>query len=158
MEATISYARVVLFIVALRLPAYISLILGAIIVGILSPHVGDGNVWVVAVETSMKEFGITAGKVSFVIAIASVLGVAMTESGAAERIVNQLIKAFGESRAAIALLVAGFILSIPVFDAACTGACTEDRQALLTIRDGDILWCRYYALHHTTNSWPDLNG
>jgi GntP family gluconate:H+ symporter len=125
MEATISYAPmlillfgtlcVVLFIVALRLPAYISLILGAIIVGILSPHVGDGNTWVSAVETAMKEFGITAGKVSFVIAIASVLGVAMTESGAAERIVNQLIKAFGESRAGVALLVAGFILSIPVF-------------------------------------------
>ena len=39
----------------------------------------------------------------------------MTESGAAEKIVNRLIHAFGESRAGIALLVTGFILSIPVF-------------------------------------------
>jgi GntP family gluconate:H+ symporter len=63
----------------------------------------------------MREFGVTAGKVSFVIAIASILGIALTESGAAERIVNQLLKIFGEQKAGIALLIAGFILSIPVF-------------------------------------------
>ena len=68
-----------------------------------------------AVENAMQEFGITAGKVSFVIAIASVLGIAMTESGAAEKIVNQLIKTFGEVSAGIALLSSGFLLSIPVF-------------------------------------------
>ena len=126
METSISYwpltvlligtLAIVLFIVVFRLHAFISLILAAILVGILGQTVPEGvNVWVLAVENSMKEFGITAGKVSFVIAIASVLGIALTESGAAERIVNQLIKIFGESRASIALLVSGFILSIPVF-------------------------------------------
>jgi len=126
MEPTLSYwpltvlligtLTVVLFIVVFRLHAFISLMLAAIIVGILGQTVPEGtNAWVLAVENSMKEFGITAGKVSFVIAIASVLGIALTESGAAERIVNRLIKLFGESRAGIALLVAGFILSIPVF-------------------------------------------
>ena len=107
---------VVLFIVVLRLPAFISLILAAIIVGILTPYTGElGHPWVMAVETTMKEFGITAGKVSFVIAIAAILGVAMTESGAAEKIVDELIRCFGEVRARLALLVSGFILSIPVF-------------------------------------------
>ena len=107
---------VVLFIVVFRLHAFISLMLAAIIVGILGQHASDGlNIWVAAVENSMIEFGNTAGKVSFVIAIASVLGIALTESGAAERIVNQLISVFGEIRAGIALLFAAFILSIPVF-------------------------------------------
>ncbi len=126
MEATISYwplivlligtLAVVLMIVVLRLHAFIALMLAAILVGILGQTVPEGaNAWILAVENSMKEFGVTAGKVSFVIAIASVLGIALTESGAAERIVNQLIKIFGEARADIALLVAGFILSIPVF-------------------------------------------
>jgi len=126
MESTISYwpltvlligtLAIVLFIVAFRLHAFISLMLAAILVGILGQTVPEGvNAWVAAVENSMKEFGVTAGKVSFVIAIASVLGIALTESGAAEKIVNQLIKIFGETRASIALLVAGFILSIPVF-------------------------------------------
>lgn len=126
MESTISYwplivlligtLAIVLFIVAFRLHAFISLMLAAILVGILGQTAPEGvNAWVAAVENSMKEFGVTAGKVSFVIAIASILGIALTESGAAERIVNQLIKIFGESRASIALLIAGFILSIPVF-------------------------------------------
>lgn len=126
MDSTISYwpltvlligtLAIVLFIVVFRLHAFISLMLAAILVGILGQTVPEGaNAWVLAVENSMKEFGVTAGKVSFVIAIASVLGIALTESGAAERIVNQLIKIFGESRASIALLVSGFILSIPVF-------------------------------------------
>ncbi len=107
---------VVVLIVLLRLHAFIALLLGAIIVGILSNTLPEtGHHWVVAVETAMKEFGITAGKISFVIAIASVLGVALMESGAAEKIVNQLMQAFGESRAGIALVLAGFILSIPVF-------------------------------------------
>ena len=126
MESTISYwplivlligtLAIVLFIVVFRLHAFISLMLAAILVGILGQTVPEGvNAWVAAVENSMKEFGVTAGKVSFVIAIASVLGIALTESGAAEKIVNQLIKIFGEARASIALLIAGFILSIPVF-------------------------------------------
>lgn len=126
MESTISYwplvvlllgtIAVVLFIVALRLPAFIALMLGAITVGILGASgSNEVNIWVAAVEQSMLEFGVTAGKVAFVIAIASILGIALTESGAAERIVNQLIQLFGEARAGVALLIAGFILSIPVF-------------------------------------------
>lgn len=107
---------VVLGIVVFRLHAFISLMLAAIIVGILG-HTApvEGNAWVAAVENAMTQFGVTAGKVSFVIAIASVLGIALTESGAAEKIVNQLIKTFGESRSGVALIIAGFLLSIPVF-------------------------------------------
>ena len=126
MDTTLSYwplivlllgtVSVVFFIVVCRLHAFIALILAAIMVGILGQQAPEtANAWVAAVENTMQEFGITAGKVSFVIAIASVLGIALTESGAAERIVNQLVDIFGEKRAGIALLVAGFILSIPVF-------------------------------------------
>lgn len=126
MEASISFwplsvlllgtLSVVVFIVLLRLHAFIALILSAVIVGILCQSLPQaGNQWVVAVELTMKEFGVVAGKVAFVIAIASILGVALMESGAAEAIVNRLIKIFGETRAAIAILIAGFILSIPVF-------------------------------------------
>jgi GntP family gluconate:H+ symporter len=39
----------------------------------------------------------------------------MMESGAAEQIVNQLLKTLGEKQAAVALLISGFVLSIPVF-------------------------------------------
>ena len=126
MESTISYwplivlligtLSVVALIVVFRLHAFIALLLSAILVGILGQEVPEGvNAWVFAVENTMKEFGVTAGKISFVIAIASILGIALTESGAAERIVNELVQFFGEVRAGIALLAAAFILSIPVF-------------------------------------------
>jgi GntP family gluconate:H+ symporter len=70
---------------------------------------------VTAIELPMTEFGIMAGKIAWVIALAAVIGTAMMESGAAEQIVNRLLKTFGEKRASIALMLSGFILSIPVF-------------------------------------------
>ncbi len=70
---------------------------------------------ITVVELPMAEFGVVAGKIAWVIALAAVIGTAMMESGAAEQIVNWLLKAFGEKRAALALLISGFILSIPVF-------------------------------------------
>ena len=43
-------------------------------------------------------------------------GVALMESGAAEKIVSQLMRVFGESRAGIALILAGFYpIPFPVF-------------------------------------------
>lgn len=56
-----------------------------------------------------------AGKIAWVIALAAVIGTAMMESGAAEQIVNKLLKTLGEKRASIALVISGFVLSIPVF-------------------------------------------
>ena len=68
-----------------------------------------------AVEIPMVEFGIVAGKIAWVIALAAIIGTAMMQSGAAQKIVNWLIGTLGESQAAIALLISGFVLSIPVF-------------------------------------------
>ena len=95
-----------------------SLLITAIAVGLLSAQLPGSEVqhhWIRAVELPMKEFGSTAGKIAWVIALAALIGTAMMESGAAQRIVKSLLNAFGESRAAWALLVSGFILSIPVF-------------------------------------------
>ncbi len=70
---------------------------------------------VTVVELPMAEFGIMVGKIGWVIAVASVIGTAMMESGAAEQIVNWLLKTLGEKQAAVALIISGFVLSIPVF-------------------------------------------
>jgi GntP family gluconate:H+ symporter len=70
---------------------------------------------VTVIELPMTEFGIMAGKIAWVIALAALIGTAMMESGAAEQIVNQLLKTLGEKRAATALMISGFVLSIPVF-------------------------------------------
>lgn len=109
---------VVTFITKFRFHPFIALMLSAIFVGLISlslPVVTGQNHLIAAVELPMTEFGIMAGKIAWVIALAAVIGTAMMKSGAAEQIVNWLLKSLGEKQAAIALIISGFILSIPVF-------------------------------------------
>ncbi len=107
---------VVLMISKWRLHPFIALILSAIFVGLVSVELpGDQHHVVKAVEIPMGEFGSVAGKIAWVIALAAIIGTAMMESGAAQKIVNWLITALGEKQASFALLISGFVLSIPVF-------------------------------------------
>ncbi len=114
----ISIVLVIVLITVLRIHAFIALIISAITVGLLSNQLPESTItnhFIQAVELSMVEFGKVAGQIAWVIALASILGVALTESGAAERIVTKFIKMFGERYAPLALLFSGFVLSIPVF-------------------------------------------
>ena len=114
----LSVAMVVILITRLRFHPFVALMLSAIFVGLISPDlpkVPGQNPLTTAVELPMLEFGIMAGKIAWVIALAAVIGTAMMESGAAEQIVNRLLKTLGEKRAALALIISGFVLSIPVF-------------------------------------------
>lgn len=109
---------VVVMIVGFRVHAFIALMLAAILVGFLAeslPGEEEGNHFVRAINLSMAEFGNTAGSIAWVIALASLIGLCLMESGAADRIVRQLTKVLGEERAGWALLVCGFLLGIPVF-------------------------------------------
>jgi GntP family gluconate:H+ symporter len=60
-------------------------------------------------------FGKTALAIGILIALASIVGEALLVSGGAERIVDSSRRAFGDSRIALAFLVSGFVLGIPVF-------------------------------------------
>jgi len=114
----LSVVIIVFMITRWRIHPFVALMVAAILVGLLStslPLVQGQNPFITIVELPMQEFGIMAGKIGWVIALAAVIGTAMMESGAAERIVNWLLKSLGEKRAAIALIISGFILSIPVF-------------------------------------------
>ena len=107
---------VVLMISRWRLHPFVALILSAILVGLISVELpGIQHHVVKAVELPMLEFGNVAGKIAWVIALAAIIGTAMMQSGAAQKIVNWLIDTLGEKQASVALLISGFILSIPVF-------------------------------------------
>ncbi len=62
-----------------------------------------------------EALGGTCGRIGLLIAMASLIGRAMLESGAADRIVRALLAGLGEARAALAFLAGGFVLGIPVF-------------------------------------------
>src|SRR5437773_258871 len=97
-------------IVLLRLNAFLALIIAAIVVSLLAP--GEPAVKIARVA---EGFGRTAGTVGVVSALAAITGKAMTDSGAADRIVNGFLALLGEKRGATALCSTGYILSIPVF-------------------------------------------
>jgi gluconate:H+ symporter, GntP family len=113
-------ALIVVLITVVRVHAFLALILAAICAGLLSP-VGSlpgepaRSHWVQAVEVTATEFGTTAGKIGIVIGLAAIIGMCLMESGAADKVVRRFLAAFGEKRSGIAMLVASYVLSIPMF-------------------------------------------
>ncbi|MEP7000442.1 MAG: gluconate permease, partial [bacterium] len=97
-------------IIGLRLNAFLALIVAAIVVSFLAP--GEQAVKIARVA---EAFGKTAGSIGIVIALAAIIGTAMTESGAADRIVSGFLNVLGEKRDAVALGATAFMLSLPVF-------------------------------------------
>jgi GntP family gluconate:H+ symporter len=109
---------IVVSIAVFRFHAFVALILAAILVGVLAealPGAADKNHIVTAIELSMTEFGVTAGKIAWVIGVAAIIGICLMESGAADRIVRSLVRVMGEKQAGWAMMLAAFFLSIPVF-------------------------------------------
>src|SRR2546425_3230475 len=106
----IGIATILAGIVVLRLNAFLALIIAAIVVSLLAP--GEAAVKIARVA---EGFGRTAGTVGIVIALAAIIGKAMMDGGAADRIVNGFLALLGEKRGATALCSTGYILSIPVF-------------------------------------------
>jgi GntP family gluconate:H+ symporter len=96
--------------------AFFALFFAAMFVGLMAAlgQTGAGR-FAKAVESAMTEFGVAAGKIGFTIAIAAVIGVALMDSGAADKIIRRFIAVLGEKRAPLALMFCGFVLSIPVF-------------------------------------------
>jgi len=101
---------VVGLIIFLRLNAFFALLTASMVVSILAPGEFSEKISRVAMA-----FGSTAGKIGIVIALAAVIGRCLIESGAADRIVQWLVRLFGEKNCSISLMSSGFILSIPVF-------------------------------------------
>jgi GntP family gluconate:H+ symporter len=106
----IGVAFLIMMMLVLRLNAFVALITTAMIVSLLSP--GDFADKITRVG---KAFGGVAGGIGIVIAMAAIIGKCMMDSGAADRIVRTFLKALGEKRAPTALMLSGFVLSVPVF-------------------------------------------
>ena len=109
----LAVAVVLIFFLIIRLHvnAFIALITGALVVGILSPRVPLAE----AMKEVTRSFGETAGKIGVVIALAAVIGQCLMESGAADKITRRIVGFLGERFSSLALLGSGYVLSIPVF-------------------------------------------
>ncbi|MBX3437627.1 MAG: gluconate permease [Planctomycetaceae bacterium] len=106
----VGVATVIGMIMVLRINAFIALITAAILVSLMAPGEPAAKIDRVAAA-----FGSTAAKIGIVIGLAAVIGECMMVSGAADRIVQFFIRLLGEKRASWALMLSGFVLSVPVF-------------------------------------------
>ncbi|GAB2799386.1 SLC13 family permease [Rhabdobacter roseus] len=117
-------------IIALRLNPFLALLLGAFVVAALTPAaaieqyaLGKGMALDAARQMATRsigerialEFGNTCRQIGILIAMASIIGKCMLESGAAERIVRSMLRLTGESKAPLSFLGGSFFLGIPVF-------------------------------------------
>ena len=126
-------------ILGLRLHAFLALIGGALVIGFLTPdesikryverdilskgpasdleirNAQDAALSKTPMKRVAEGFGETCGKVGLLIALASVIGACLLESGAAQKIVLGILALFGAARAHLAFLFSGFLLAIPVF-------------------------------------------
>ncbi len=107
----IGIATVLLLILVFRVHAFLALIVAAMLVGLLSGEVAMDQKIALVAET----FGVVAGKIGIVIALAAIIGKCLMDSGAADRIVRSFMGVLGEKRAHLALLLSGYVLSVPVF-------------------------------------------
>ncbi|HSI32557.1 MAG TPA: hypothetical protein VK986_03125 [Tepidisphaeraceae bacterium] len=127
----IGVGLVITLITVVRLHAFVALVLSALAAGLMAapatigapgsgilkssqfkPHWGHFER---AIEGTAIGLGETAGGISIIIALASIIGMCMLHSGAADRIVRWFLGIFGEARAGLALLVSTYIVSIPIF-------------------------------------------
>jgi len=143
-------------VLVLRLHAFLALVAGGLIVAALTPalnleefarsrKMSDGDTKKFVQQSTgdrlAKEFGNTCGKVGILIALASIIGKCLMDSGGAARIVRSSLRAVGEPRAPLAFLGCGYLLAIPIF---------YDTVFLLMIPLAKALWLhtrRNYVLY-----------
>jgi gluconate:H+ symporter, GntP family len=126
----IGVSVVVAAIVVLRLHAFLALVLAALVVGgLTSPtqietyastrSLPGAEVKKLTSQSSAERvaraFGNTCGSIGIMIALAAVVGKALLDSGAADRVVRAAFWAVGAKRAPFALSATGFLLGIAVF-------------------------------------------
>lgn len=130
----LSVAVVLICILVFKMHAFLTLLLASLLVAGLTgtqslQNFGDLQVvdqkWTPkaaesfshssAVSRVAAEFGTAAGKIGILIALASVIGGCLSESGAATTIVDRMLKLTGPKRAPEALALSSFIIGIPVF-------------------------------------------
>jgi GntP family gluconate:H+ symporter len=117
-------------IIGLRLHAFLALLIGAFAVAFITSSeaiiiyaTGKGMGMEAAQNLAntkiglriANEFGETCGKIGILIAMASIIGKCLLESGGAEKIVRACLKVSGEKRAPVTFLGSSFFIGIPVF-------------------------------------------
>ncbi|MGL1887689.1 MAG: gluconate:H+ symporter [Reichenbachiella sp.] len=100
----------IVLVTVFKLDTFISFMLVCLFVGLL-----DGLSVTETVNAIQTGIGNTLGSLVMILGFGAMLGKLVAESGAANKITNSLVKAFGIKNIQMALIVTGFIVGIPMF-------------------------------------------
>lgn len=104
-------ATIVFLLIYLDLPPFIALVIAGFVVGAVSPDIPFGDV----PGEFAGSFGDGMAGIGIPILMAAIIGKAMIESGAADRIVRFFNGVFGRDNTEYSLFSSGFVMAIPVF-------------------------------------------
>lgn len=105
-----SVVGLVLLIAVVRLNPFVSILLASLALALLT-----GMPLHSVVQSFEAGLGGTLGHIAVVVALGTMLGKMMAESGAADRIARTLIRLFGEKRVHWAMMTIGLIIGLPAF-------------------------------------------
>lgn len=104
-------ALILFLILKWRVQAFVALLLASVFVGVVS-----GTMELTEVGDTIKNsMGSGLGFIATIIGLGAIFGAMIEHSGGAQSLANGLLKIFGEKKANWAMLVTGFLISIPVF-------------------------------------------
>ena len=106
----IGIASLLILILVLRLQAFVALILTSMIVAILS-----GMPLNEITDSLVSGMGSALGMLATIVGLGAIFGQVLEYSGGAQSLANGVHKTFGEKRAPMAMVLVGFLISIPVF-------------------------------------------
>ena len=102
-------------IIFTKMHAFPSLIISAILIGVLALPFGDVKTLTQVVSTVTSGFGGTMTSIGVVIGFGCIMGIFLEKSGAAKRMALTILKLVGVKNCDVVLGLTGFVVSIPVF-------------------------------------------
>ncbi|MGB0145081.1 MAG: GntP family permease, partial [Akkermansiaceae bacterium] len=107
----IAIGLILFLILKLRVQAFVSLLLGSIFVGIASGTMSITEIG----QTIVDGMGSSLGFIATIIGVGAIFGAMIEHCGGAQSLANGMLRLTGEKRATWAMLITGFLISIPVF-------------------------------------------
>lgn len=104
-------ALILFLILKWRVQAFVALLLASVFVGVVSGTMELTEVG----KTIQDSMGGSLGFIATVIGLGAIFGAMIEHSGGAHSLANGLLRIFGEKKATWAMLLTGFLISIPVF-------------------------------------------
>lgn len=109
-------ALLLLLILRFKLQAFLALILVSVVVAVVSKGVNPDAVPLTQVaDTIVNSMGGALGFIATIIGIGAIFGAVLEHSGGTQSLATSLVRLFGQQKAPWAMLLTGFIISIPVF-------------------------------------------